>query len=136
MNYWKIGSRWHEHGDKGKSILSIFRRYNIVFAKEKNGARRILKEVKVGDVIAIADGYKIEDIGIVTNIPVMLNAFNLVLSKTEVEIFDYNEEKDDTEAVEVEIYHCDKPIVYKKQSKFCKINDQNVINKINAILGI
>lgn len=59
-----------------------------------------------------------------------------MLSKTEVEIFDYNEEKDDTEAVKVEIYHCDKPIIYKKQSKFCKIKDQNVINKIKAILGI
>ena len=50
-NVWKIGSRWSESGYWKSSILSVFRRNNIVFTGRSN-----LEAVKRGDYFAIADG--------------------------------------------------------------------------------
>ena len=56
MNYWKIGSRWHANGAKKNSVLDVFLQNSIVFVKEKYTGGRMIKDVKIGDVIAITDG--------------------------------------------------------------------------------
>lgn len=53
-NVWKIGSRWSESGYWKSSILSVFRRNNIVFT-----GRSDLGAVNRGDYLAIADGLKV-----------------------------------------------------------------------------
>lgn len=135
MKYWKIGSRWNKYGDKSKSVLNIFYNNNIVFAKEENDARRILNEVNENDIIAIADGFEIVAIGIVKRPPTMLNKVSLKLDKEDEKIFSYNEEKDYTEAVEVDIYLCTPHITYNHTGRFCEIQENEIKEQINAFLS-
>ena len=134
MKYWKIGSRWNKNGDKSKSVLNIFYNNNIVFAKEENNARKILNEVKKNDVIAIADGHEIVAIGIVKRPPTMLNKVSLKLDKENEKIFSYDEEKDDTKAVEVDIL-CTTHIIYNHTGRFCEIQKNEIKEQINAFLS-
>lgn len=135
MKYWKIGSRWNKYGDKSKSVLNIFYNNNIVFAKEENDARRILNEVNENDVIAIADGLEIVAIGIVKRPPIMLNKVSLKLDKEDEKIFSYDEEKKDTEAVEVDISLCTHHIIYNHTGRFCEIQKNEIKEQINAFLS-
>ncbi len=67
MNVWKFSSRWSDTGTPESSILSIFRKYAIVFAynikPDGQSSFNIEQKVKEGDLIAIADGFNIVAIG-------------------------------------------------------------------------
>lgn len=56
MTVWKVGCRWDENGNKNYKIISVFRRSGIIFVGKQN---HIFAKIRNGDLIAIADGYKI-----------------------------------------------------------------------------
>lgn len=60
---WKIGSRWSENGDADRTILSVFRRNNIVFVGRDKVSNE-MKYIKEKDVVAIANGTTIVSIAI------------------------------------------------------------------------
>jgi len=123
MVYWKVGSRWHANGDKKNNVLDVFLQNSLVFVKERNTYGRFLREVRIGDVIAIADGFKIVASGIVVSTPSYLRQFSLSLPARTNDFFDYNEERDETVAVKIKIKDVNKNLVYKHRGAFCRILD-------------
>ena len=79
MEVWKIGSRWSKTDSEKSSILDIFRKYNIVFAGDVKETGqytdKIKSSVKIGDLIAVADGIKVKSLGKVKSLPKPLNEF-------------------------------------------------------------
>lgn len=126
MRYWKIGSRWHEHGDKNSSILDVFLTNSIVFVKEENTRGRMMRSVKVGDIIAIGDGQTIVASAEVVAGPNYLAKFPLNLTPAQAKIFDYNYEKDVTIAVLIEIRKKNLNIFYPGPGAFCEILDFSI----------
>ena len=121
-NVWKIGSRWSEYGSRNSSILSIFRRNNIVFVGEENASKRFIHEVKKGDYFAIADGYEVVAVAKALDVPKYLNNYRLDIKKYESEIFDYEECKDWTVGVRVKIIDLDDSIWYENRGSFSAAN--------------
>lgn len=126
MKYWKIGSRWHANGAKDKSILDVFLKNSIVFVKEANTKGKMMSEMKNGDVIAITDGINIVATAKAVSAPMYLNQITLNLNSDESMIFDYNEEKDDTVAVQVDFVRTQICIPYR-QGAFCEIRNHQLI---------
>lgn len=122
MRYWKIGSRWHANGAKNYSVLDIFLLNSIVFVKEKNTSGRMMGNVKIGDVVAITDGNDIVATAKVINSPAYLEKYTLSLTSQVLEFFDYNENKDDTVAVKIDLVRTNIKIPYR-QGAFCEILD-------------
>jgi hypothetical protein len=58
-NIWKVGSRWSEYGTVDSCIVSVFRRNNMVFVGGDHDIGQKFINVKAGDYLAIADGYRI-----------------------------------------------------------------------------
>lgn len=120
-NVWKIGSRWSSWGDASRSVLSIFRRNNIVFLGDDH-KKRFLKEVKEGDYFAIADGYSVVAVAKAISIPMKLDDMGeLLIPDSEKCIFD----KSDAEysvGVKVKIVDLEKPFLYKKMGTFFLAN--------------
>ena len=77
-NVWKIGSRWSSRGEASRSVLSIFRRNNIVFLGD-NSKERFINKVKEGDYFAIADGKKIVAVAKAISAPKRLEEFGNIL---------------------------------------------------------
>ena len=90
-NVWKIGSRWSEYGTQDSSILSVFRRNNIVFVGEANATQRFLNEVAKNDYFAIADGYSVVAVAKVLDSPKYLKDFKLDITDYESDVFDYED---------------------------------------------
>lgn len=129
MEYWKIGSRWNAHGDKKSSILDVFLENNIAFVKEENTGGKMMSEVKVGDIIAISDGLTIVASAEVRTKPDYLKNFPLQLTPGQKEIFDYEEEKDDTVAVSITFRKKEMNVSYRAGA-FHKIQDGDVKNQL------
>lgn len=55
-NVWKVASRWSDDGNSESSILSVFRRNNVIFIGKDKATKRFYEEVKQGDYFAITDG--------------------------------------------------------------------------------
>lgn len=70
-NVWKIGSRWSDNGLPESSIMSIFRRNNVVFIGNDKTGR--FCEVRKGDYFAIADGYIVQAVARATSEPMKLS---------------------------------------------------------------
>lgn len=71
-NVWKIGSRWSDDGKRDSSIISIFRRSNVVFLGHRDYIERFKNEVKKGDYFAIADGLFVQSVAKATSDPIQL----------------------------------------------------------------
>lgn len=71
-NVWKIGSRWSDNGLPESSIMSIFRRNNVVFIGNDTNDR-FCREVRKGDYFAIADGYTVLAVARATSEPMRLS---------------------------------------------------------------
>lgn len=56
MTVWKVGCRWSDNGNENSKIISVFRRNGVVFVGEQ---KHIFEKIRNGDLIAIADGYKV-----------------------------------------------------------------------------
>lgn len=128
-NVWKIGSRWSYEGKPESSILSIFRRNNIVFAGDRT-INRFRDEVKKGDYFAIADGYKVVAIAKALDAPKKIKNLNIDISEKEESIFDLKTCKDWLYAVRVNIINLkeENRITYKKRGSFFKADQ--IKNKV------
>ena len=126
MRYWKIGSRWHEHGDKNSSILDVFLDNFIAFVKEENTRGRMMRDVEIGDIIAISDGQTIVASAEVLTKPKHLENFSLHLTSAQEQIFDHDEEKEVTIAVPFKIRKKDLNIFYTGPGAFCEILDPEI----------
>lgn len=129
MKYWKIGSRWHANGAKSNSVLDVFLRNSIVFVKEKNTGGRMLNDVKIGDVIAITDGVDIVATAKVISSPSYFRNYTLNLPSQILSFFDYNENKDDTVAVKVDLVRTNIKIPYC-QGAFCEILNSSLQSQL------
>lgn len=129
MRYWKIGSRWNAHGDKNSSILDVFLENDIAFVKEENTRGIMMRDVKVGDIIAISDGQKIVASAEVRTKPDYLRNFPSP-RPGQNEIFDYEEEKDDTVAVSITFRKKEMNVFYGDRRAFCEIHKGDVKNQL------
>ena len=82
---WKVGSRWSETGYASSSILDIFRNHNVVFVGNGTGTFR---NIKIGDLIVISDGYRIVALGPVIGAPAPLPDLGIDFTLEEKERFD------------------------------------------------
>ncbi len=121
-NVWKIGSRWSEYGTQDSSILSVFRRNNIVFVGEANATQRFLNEVAKNDYFAIADGYSVVAVAKVLDSPKYLKDFKLDITDYESDVFDYEDCKDWAVGVRVKIIDLEEPIWYENRGAFSAAN--------------
>ena len=99
MSVWKVASRWSRSGTKESSVLNLFSKYNIVFAG--NNTDKIVKNVKIGDTIAISDGLKIVAVAKVISMPIPITNFSDIQDEDKKR-FDY---ADWVIAFRVEIYN-------------------------------
>ena len=124
-NVWKVGSRWSDNGTKESSIISIFRRNNVVFVGQENKRIEFRDNVKQDDYIAIADGQKIVAVAKAISTPICITKLNIKVTPEETEKFnlqDYG--PDEIYAVKVKIVDLDEAnyLSYKKIGSFCGIN--------------
>jgi hypothetical protein len=56
MNVWRIGSRWHESGAAGTTIIDIFIDYHVLFV---GNVKSCVEQVKEADLFAVTDGYTV-----------------------------------------------------------------------------
>lgn len=123
-NIWKIGSRWSRHGTPESSILSIFRRNNVVFIGADDEINNFSDNVKPGDYFAIADGYNVVAVAKAISEPVTLDKLKINVVEYEKKCFDYESYKDFAVGVRVKIVDLkeDERILYKKQGSFFRAN--------------
>ena len=123
-NVWKIGSRWSNLGTSDSSIMSIFRRNNIVFVGADGARDRFINEVKCGDYFAIADGYNVVAVAKAVDKPTFLNKLKISTVGDESNRFYYEECKDWVVGVRVKIVDLkdDQRIWYEKRGTFCLAN--------------
>lgn len=126
---WKVGSRWNDiNGKPESSIISIFRRNNVVFVGEEKAREVFLKEVKPGDYFAIADGFVIAAVAKVIDHPTTINNLKINTIEAEKTRFDYDIEKDWAIGVRVKIVDLklegDEIITYKKRGTLFKANSE------------
>ena len=126
---WKVGSRWNDiNGKPESSIISIFRRNNVVFVGEEKAREVFLKEVKPGDYFAIADGFVIAAVAKIIDHPTTINNLKINTIEAEKTRFDYDIEKDWAIGVRVKIVDLklegDEIITYKKRGTLFKANSE------------
>ena len=102
-NVWKVGTRWSDKGTPDSSIISIFRRNNIVFVGADKARETFQNEVKVGDYFAIADGYNVVAVAKAIDEPTLLKNLKVVTVGYELDRFDYENDKDWVIGVKVKI---------------------------------
>lgn len=113
---WKIGSRWSPTGEPCKSVLSIFRRNNIVFVGGQSTSR-FLKEVKEGDYFAIADGNTVVAVAKAISDPIENLCGLLIIRDNEKNIFDESA-AEYAAGVKVKIVDLDEPFKYEERHAF------------------
>lgn len=121
-NVWKIGSRWSDHGSKESSIISVFRRNNVVFVGTETN--NFINKTKIGDYIAIADGFLVCSVAKVISEPKCLSEFSIKTNNVEESVFDYEKCKNWSYGVRVKIVDLDQNdrIQYKERGTFCAAN--------------
>lgn len=129
-NVWKIGSRWSSWGDASKSVLSIFRRNNIVFLGDDSKGR-FLNEVKEGDYFAIADGHTVVAVAKAISVPKKLEDMGeLLIRDCEKYIFDESDAEYSV-GVKVKIVDLEEPFKYEKRGTFFAAN--SIWNKVKKL---
>ena len=124
-NCWKIGSRWSVDGSWSSSIITIFRRSNVVFVGG-DAAKRFHDQVKKGDYFAIADGFTIVAVaratGDVMRLPELIEQGLIKVSDGEP--FDLSKNFDGCYGVKVKIVDLPKQdqVQYEKQGAFFSAN--------------
>jgi len=130
-NVWKVGSRWCDYGAKHRSVISAFRRNNIVFIAGPRKERFL--SVKAGDYLAITDGVHIVAVAKVIKDAEWLSKmpFNWSLNNREDEILGDFETSAIGVKVKIVDLKQDETIFYGRQGgKFCRILRQQVREKI------
>ena len=129
MEIWKVGSNWHPQGKKEFSIMDIFLKYEIVFAYKNI---RNFSSVQEGDLIAIADGYKIQHIGRAEATPQDIIIMNKNFTSADKKRFSYSA---DTSGIRVTINKVIVPILYQCSYRFTKIADKSIRQQIKRLWG-
>ena len=111
---WKVGSRWDEFGAAGTSIKEFFMQYNIAIVGTDQ--ERVLSEVKKGDYIGLADGYRIIAVGKVFEEPKRLAKYNFKKSDFP-ERFEYD---DYNVGFRADFKELSFPLKYEKRGTFCE----------------
>lgn len=123
-NVWKVGSRWSDNGSKESSIISIFRRNNVVFVGQWEKRIDFRDSVKQGDYIAIADGYTIVAVAKAISNPTCITKLDIRVTPEEAKWFDpKNCDPEDVYAVKVKIIDLDEAhyLYYEKRASFCRV---------------
>ena len=132
VNVWKIGSRWSEDGNRNSSILSVFRRNNIVFTG-RNDEFDFEGKVKHGDYFAIADGTTVVAVAkVISDKPFQINKSKLRFRSTDFS--GIQEEKDLSFAYGVHVKIIDLDMsqwFYQKQGSFFHTNEETSEKVIN-----
>ena len=76
MTVWKVGCRWSKNGNENSKIISVFRRNGLIFVGEQKDE---FKKIRKGDLIAIADGYKVVSVAKATCNAVFLKDLNPII---------------------------------------------------------
>lgn len=87
MNTYIIGCRWSNDGNSN-SVIDIFRRYNIVFAGEKQA--EINETIKANDLIAIKDGKTVVAIAKSLNTPMPITEQGIIFREQDKQRFGHN----------------------------------------------
>ncbi len=116
MNIWKIASRWSDDGNKGSSILDLFRKYKIAFVYDGE----MKNKVKKGDTIAISSGFQIVAVAKAIQDGCKITDIKNI-EEEDKERFEYS---DNVSAVRLNIYDLDPDecIEYKKIGRFHSVN--------------
>ena len=88
MNTFVIGCRWSEHGDSRTSIIDIFKKYDLVFAGQKQVG---ISRVEKNDLIAIKDGKTVVAIAKVLGKPKSITEQGINFNNDEKNRFDYED---------------------------------------------
>lgn len=131
MKVWKIASRWSNDGNSN-SVLHLFKEHKIAFVENKKNIR--VDEVKIGDLFAISDGFKIVGIGkVLTEVKAITDFYVQSLNQ-------YNEEEctvgfgiEPLYLSEAEVIHYEHigrfhELHDKERKKVIKLWEQNIIN--------
>ena len=110
---WKVGSRWDEYGAAGTSIKEFFMQYNIAIIGT-NDRERVLRDVKKGHYVALADGYKIVAVGKVFEEPQRLSKYNLQKADLPA-IFKVDE---DNVGIRADFKQIETPFQYERRGTF------------------
>ena len=124
---WKFGCRWNETGTPDDDTKIVFRNCNVAFTVTDKALG-----IYEGDLIAVADGFKIIAIGMAMTLPASLADFKW--SAREHALLDYYM-KDDPAACRVKYYWLEEneQIYYPKQGRFCCVNDRDIQLQVNEL---
>ena len=131
MTVWKVGCRWSKNGNENSKIISVFRRNGLIFVGEQKDE---FKKIRKGDLIAIADGYKVVSVAKATCNAVFLKDLNPIIRirGNEWNIIDKNWALENAIGVTAKIFDLQEPneslnetsdnqqILYKKRGSCCR----------------
>ena len=131
MTVWKVGCRWSKNGKASSKIISVFRRNGLIFVGEQQDE---FKKIRKGDLIAIADGYKVVSVAKATCNAVFLKDLNptIRIRDNEWNIFDKDWALEYAIGVTAKIFDLQEPneslnetsdnqhILYKKRGSCCR----------------
>ena len=120
MNIWKIGSRWGDDGNT-ENVFDLFQKYNIAFVYDCNIKT---KEVSLGDLFAISNGYKIVSIGKVETKATPINEFKI----SALDVFNTDKCTIGFRVKIIDLYEKD-IIIYGRRGRFHKLHN-NVRDRI------
>lgn len=132
MTVWKVGCRWSKSGNENSKIISVFRRNGLIFVGEQKDE---FKKIRKGDLIAIADGYKVVSVAKATCNAVFLKNLNPIIRirGNEWNVIDKDWALEYAIGVTAKIF--DLPtsdiIQYKKRGSCCKA--YQIADKVKAI---
>ena len=129
---WKVGSRWEDiTGKPESSIISIFRRNNVVFVGKETSREIFMNEVKPGDYFAITDGYIIAAVAKVIDKPTTIVNLKINTIEEEKKHFDYESEKDWAVGVRVRIVD----LKSEKKEEILSYKRRGTLFKANQIIS-
>ena len=131
MTVWKVGCRWSKNGNENSKIISVFRRNGLIFVGEQKDE---FKKIRKGDLIAIADGYKVVSVAKATCNAVFLKDLNPIIRirGNEWNIIDKDWALENAIGVTAKIFDLQEPneslnetsdnqqILYKKRGSCCR----------------
>ena len=114
---WKFGCRWNESGLPDADTKEVFRLCNVAFAVSDH-----VLEIREGDLIAVADGFRVIAIGLAMSLPSSLSDFKWS-AREHALLDDYMD--DEPTACRVKYYWLDESeqFTYEKQGRFCRANE-------------
>ena len=139
MDYFKVGCRWSEEGRKETNIEDVFQKYQAIFIDRKrdNSSHNCMHRAKIGDRVAIADGYNIIGVAIIKSDKMSLKDMAIPSEKQVNEQGKFSHKEhillDNVFGFEASVMLFDSTDfkVYKRRGAFCSVADQTVKDHID-----